>query len=213
MTFLEIQDAVALKVQDASPELVANTKDYINEAIQQIADEVNLPSLKSLGTVLTVLSQAWVNIKSTITLFSGKLLYVGTSSGGIDIVNGGLEYLAQEYPDLTLTGDIEACTLEGDILWYAPIPSVATSLTIVYQALPATLVSDGNIPSDIPSLLHRDLIVNKTALVFYDHIEDGIEGLKVNKNSAEVDYERALNKLRAWIMRRRVNLTKGVWDV
>jgi hypothetical protein len=211
MTFLELQDAVALKLQDASPEIVATIKDKINESIQEIAEEVNLPSLKLLGSVSTVVSQAWVNIKTSIPLFSGKLSYVGTSSGSIGIYEGGLEELVFNYPVMTDTGDVEYCTLEGDILWYAYIPATATTLTVVYRAIPATLVNDGNVPVDIPLYLHNGLIVNKTCAKLFDLIEDGIETPKVNTQACLALYESSLASLRAWLSRRRINKSGSFW--
>jgi hypothetical protein len=212
MTFLELQDAVALKLQDASPEIVASIPDKINESIQEIAEEVELPSLKLLGSVSTVVSQAWVNIKTSITLFSGKLSYVGTSSGSVGIYKWGLEELVSNYPTMTEAGDVEYCTLEGDILWYAKIPTTATALTVVYRAVPATLVNDGNIPTDIPYYLHNGLIVNKTCAKLFDLIEDGLETQKVNTQACIALYDKAVISLRAWASRRRINVGGSFWS-
>jgi hypothetical protein len=213
MTYKELQDAVAAKVLDTSPTIVAMIPDVINEAIGQIADEVPLPSLKSLGTITTVVGQEWVNISSTITNFSGRLLYIGTANGGITVVDGGLEQLVQSYPKAGESGDIGAVALEGNILWYRNTPTVATTLTIVYYKEPALLTSDSHVPSDLPWMLHRDLIVNKASSIIFDHIEEGLEGNKVNMQSCLGQYEIAKNKLSAWLHKRRLNVGRSVWDV
>jgi hypothetical protein len=213
MTFKELQDAVAADVQDTSAVIVAKIPAAINEAVQQIAEEVILPSLKCVGTVTTSTSLAYVNIKSTIPLFSGKLRYVGTSDGRIKILDGGIEELLVAHPDMTEVGDIDCVAHEGDILWYAKIPSVAKTLTLLYQAVPATLVNDGDIPTDLPLYLHHGLIVNKTKAVLYDSIEDGIETPKTNTSAALALYSTFFIQLGTWVSRRRSNVGNSVWNV
>ncbi len=213
MTYEELNDATAVKVKDTSPKFVAMIPDAINEAVQQIADAVTPPSLKAMGTVYTVVSQEWVNVKTTLTDFSGKLLYAGTSSGKIGFYDGGLEALLAEYYSLDADGDVEAVALEGDILWYYKTPLVATSLTLVYCKVPPLLVSPGDIPVCLPSMLHRDLIVNKTAAIIYDHIEEGLEGEKVNTKACLELYAAAEARLNAWFAKRRSNVSRSVWSV
>jgi len=212
MTYKELQDAVADKVKDTSSFITAMIPNVINEAIQQIVDEVPMPSLKRVGTVSTVVSQEWVNIKSTIPSFSGRVLYVGTSNGQIPIADGGLEQLLSSYTTLIATGDVEVVAIEGDVLWYYKTPAAATSITLVYYASPTVLISDGDVPSDLPEMLHRDLIVNKASAIIFDHIEEGIEGNKVGMASCLAQYKTAEMQLRSWLYKRRSSVTRSCWD-
>lgn len=213
MTYKELQDAVADKVKDTSASIVAMIPDVINEAVQQITDEVPMPSLKLVGTVSTVVSQEWVNITSTITSFSGRILYAGTTDGELTVMDGGLEELYAKYYDLDEDGDLEAVALEGNILWYYKTPATATSITLVYYAYPTTMIADGDTPSDLPSLLHRDLIVNKAASIIFDQIEEGVEGEKVATASCLSQYNAAVLRLRGWLNRRRPNVGRSYWSV
>ncbi len=214
MTYKELQDAVAEKVKDTSTAIAAMIPDIINEAYQQITEDVTLPGLKAVGLVNTVVAQEWVNIKSTITDFSGKLLYVGTKADGpITIVDGGVEQLYQTYYDLDADGDLEAVAQEGDVLYYYKTPATATSLVIIYYRTPTTMAADGDTPSYLPDLLHRDLIVNKSSAIIFDHIEEGMEGDKVNTRSCLAQYEIAKAKLSAWAHRRRPNVGRSFWSV
>jgi len=213
MTYKELQDAVADKVKDTSSFIVEMIPNVINEAVQQIVDAVPMPSLKLVGTVSTVVSQEWVNIKSSISSFSGRLLYAGTSTGQLCILDGGVTEMLERYNDLDVDGDLEAVALEGDVLWYYKTPTSATSITIIYYATPTEMIADGDTPSDIPEMLHRDLIVNKAAAIIFDHIEEGIEGEKVGMLSCLNQYREAELRLRAWLSKRRSNVGRSCWSV
>lgn len=210
MNFQELQRELKDIIQDNSATVVASIPDYINEAVQQIAEEVDLPTLKSVFSLTTSTSLYYV---STPTTFNGKLKYVGSSSKKYNILDGKLEDLLELYPDVTESGDIDSVVLEGNLLYYLPIPSTAVALTCIGYNFPATLEDDTDTPSDIPSFYHREAIVNKAAAIAYSVIESGatkeekINFLLFNK-LAEV----GLNKVRAWLSRRRSSLVTSVWS-
>lgn len=213
MTYAELQAAVADKIQDTSAAYIASIPTRINEAYALICENANLPSLKAIGVVSASLLVNYVNIKTTLTSFSGKLRYVGTSEGRIPILDGGLDALIDEYPDFTVTGEIEKCAIEGDILWYMNIPTAATSLTLMYYKVPDDMVEDSDTPIELPSYLHRGLIVNKTAELIFSDIEDGIDGPKINTLMCERDFTAFNNQLLAWVSKRRGCVGGSVWDV
>jgi hypothetical protein len=75
------------------------------------------------------------------------------------------------------------------------------------------LVDDTDTPDFIPEFLHREAIVNKAAEVAYNIIEDGIEGDKVNTKVFASLAEVGLNRVRAYISRRRPVVGKSNWSI
>ena len=204
VTFQELRDEFIIKVQDTSKDIADRVDFFINEACRQIADEEPLPDLLTLGSVDTVLSQAYVNMP---TEFGGELLYVGTASGEIPLQEGGLRGLLSVYNTLANAGDVEVVALKGNILWYQNIPDVATTLTLLYYKTPTLLDSKTDIPSFIPEALHYKLIVHKAAELAFNIIEDGIEeNQKINTLANRGVYKEAVGDLRRWKVRNRINL-------
>jgi hypothetical protein len=144
--------------------------------------------------------------------FTGRLSYAGNSDGKYRILDGGITALIELFPTLAESGDIEYLTLEGGILYYQPIPTVAVSITCIGYKLPDTLVNDADTPSFIPSYLHRETIVNKAAQIIFTRIEDGIDVDKVNTKVYEGLYNIGLNKYKAYISRRRPVNAQSNWD-
>lgn len=209
MNYSELQREIKTVVSDASPTILVSIPDMINEAIQLIAEEAYLPSLKTMFTVTTNTSVAYTTVP---TAFSGKLTYVGTSDGEITRYNN-LEELIREFPTLDEVGDIEGVTLEGTVLWYQKIPSAATTLTCIGYNSPVTLSNDTDTPDCIPEYLHRGLIVNKTAMLCYNIIEDGMEAEKVNTRLFEGLYQKHVIKLGEWVSKRRINKVVNAWTI
>ena len=209
MNFSELQREVKALVMDQSANILITIPDAVNEAVQQVAEEVILPSLKTLFSVTTSISTYYVNFPSG---FSGRLSYIGDTNGAMSLLDGGLEQLVTKHPDVTVTGDIEHLAQEGNILYYLPIPTAAKTLTCIGYNYPATLVNDTDTPSDIPDMVHRETICFKAASIIYSYIEDGIEQEKVNTvmfgNLANV----GMAKLSAWAHRRRSNVGTSVWS-
>jgi hypothetical protein len=210
MNFQELQRELKDVIQDSSATIVASIPDYINEAVQQIAEDVNLPTLKKVFSLTTSTSLYYVNTAST---FSGRLKYVGDSTQEYSVIDGGLEALLGLHPDVTESGDIDFIALEGNVLYYLPIPATAVALTCIGYNFPATLVNDTDTPSDIPSFYHREIIVNKAAAIAYSVIESGAsEKDKTNYMLFNSMYEAGLNRLRGWASRRRSNIVTSYWS-
>jgi hypothetical protein len=209
MNFSELQREVKAIVMDQSANILITIPDAINEAVQQVAEEVVLPSLKTLFTVTTNTSTYYVNFPSG---FSGRLSYIGDTEGVIPLLDGGLEQLIIKHPDVTVVGDIEHLAQEGNVLYYLPIPSTAKSLTCIGYNYPATLVNDTDTPSDIPEMVHRETICFKAASIIYSYIEDGIEQEKVNTLMFAGLAKTGMDKLSAWAHRRRSNVGTSIWS-
>jgi hypothetical protein len=209
MNYSELQRELKAIIMDQSPKILLMVPDLINEAVQNIAEEVKFPELKQVSSVTTSISTYYVNMPAT---FSSRLKYAGNSDGEYTVLDGGVEELIRLFPTLAETGDIQYVTLEGNILYYQPIPTVAETITCIGYHVPATLVNDTDTPSFIPEWLHRESIVNTAAILAYNSIEDGVEGDKVNTKVFMGLAEVGLNKVRAYISRRRPVVSTSNWS-
>jgi hypothetical protein len=209
MNFSELQREVKALVMDQSSNILITIPDAINEAVQQISEDVVLPSLKVLFTVTTSTSVFYVNFPSG---FSGRLRYIGDTEGAMSLLDGGLEQLVTKHPDVTVVGDIEDLAQEGNVLYYLPIPSTAKALTCIGYNYPATLVNDTDTPTDIPEMVHRETICFKAASILYSYIEDGLEQEKINTTMFTNLAKVGMAKLSAWAHRRRSNVGTSVWS-
>jgi hypothetical protein len=211
MIFTELQREVKGIILDSSPAVIASIPDFINEAVQDIAEEVSLPSLKAVFPLVTLTTTWYIN---TPAGFNGVLRYVGDGKREYRIIDGGLEALIRKHPDVTEVGDIMDICLEGNVFYYLPIPSVAVTLVCIGYNFPATLVNDTDSPDDIPSLYHRESIVNKAAAKAYAVIETGAdEGSKTNFTLFSGLAQAGVNKISAWASRRRTNIVTSCWSV
>jgi len=210
MNYSELQREVKSVVHDASPNILLSIPDYINESVQQIAEDIKFPELKQITSVSTSTSTYYVNMS---TGFSSRLSYAGNSDGEYKVLDGGIEELIRLYPSLDEVGDVEYVTLEGSILYYHPVPAVSVNIICIGYHVPPTLVNDTDTPSFIPEYLHRETIVNNAAALAYSIIEDGIEGEKVNTKVFMGLAAQGLNKIRAYVSRRRSVLSTSNWSV
>jgi hypothetical protein len=205
----ELVEETKLALQDGGDIEEGRVKLALNEAYKEIVEETEIPSLKKVTTVTTVVSQAWLNMPEG---FSGKLRYVGDSSGKIQILDNGVEELIESYPSLDTVGDVECVALQGNVLYYQGIPSTATDLVVLYYEDVNDLEAEDDTPDYLPEYLHRELLVNKAATKEYSRIEDGMEGIKVNTVKYATAYEEAKQKLQEWIARRRRHNHRSRWD-
>ena len=210
MNLGEIVTEVRINLKDQRADVLASIQDYINEAYRWVAGETTLPSLKTLFTVDTVLSQAYTTITGN---FDGRLLYCGTSEGKISVLDGGVFELLENHPDLTEAGDVEHVAVEGSTLWYAKVPETATTLICLGYYTPALMTANTDTPSAIPDYLHRGLLVNKASAIGFSIIEDGLEGERPNTSFYEREADKALMLLKGWVEKRRGHLRRGVWSV
>ncbi len=209
MNLGEIVAEVRTNLKDQRSDVLVSIQDYVNEAYQWVAAESCLPSLKSVTTLNTALSLAYTSFAAT---FDGRLLYCGTTSGELNVLDGGLTELIERHPDLTEEGDVEDVAVEGATLWYACIPATVTSLICLVYNKPAELTLDTDTPSALPVYLHREILVNKACAIGYSIIEDGLEGERPNTSFYEAKALIGKAKLDAWIEKRRGHLRRSVWS-
>jgi len=189
----------------------------INDTIKQVADEVNLPSLKCINTVDTVVGQNYASLTGISDGFSGRL--GGFITSDITIYHTLEDLLSNYVPDIDQAGAVEGVALEGTILWYQKIPAVAQTLTFVCYKNPTILSTPSSTPPvDIHESLHRSLFVNGTAFNVYNLIEDGVEGEKVNTKSHfwqsfDLDNKHSgIVKLKESLARKRSHRISSIWN-
>ena len=215
MKLSEIKTEVENLIQDSSFE--SSLEDYINQAIIYAGAMVDIPELKGITTVDTVVEQAYVALTGLTGGFSGKLRRVKNSDGDAIVIYSDLGLLMDNYPTMVEEGDVEAVALEGSTLWYQKIPEAEETLTCLYYRNPATLSADTEIPSDFPTHLHRNLFVHGTAWMIYDQIEDDVDSNKVNTKSQfwlsfdESNKHSGIVKLREWIGKTRRHNISSTW--
>jgi len=216
MNRLEIKTEIENIVQDSS--FTGSLNDYIDQCILYAGAQVDMPGLKRLSTVDTVLAQAYVALTGLTGGFSGKLKRVKNAEGSPITICTSLELLMDNYPTMVEEGDVEAVALEGSTLWYQKIPTVEETLTCLYYRNPATPADDSASPSDFPSHLHRPLFVHGTAWMIYDQIEDDTEEAKTNTKVQfglsfnENNRHSGIIKLKEWIGRHRRHNLSSPWS-
>lgn len=209
MRFSVLQDEVYIGLKDTSEVITARIPTMINQARNEIAIDVELPALRVLSSLSTVEDQAWVSLPSGN---AQRLLFVGTSSGRVSVVEGGLANLLSDYPLLDQVGDVEKVTLEGSILYYQGIPTTVTSLVVYYTIFPTAMSLASDQPTELPEPLQRGLIMHKTLQLFYDELEEGMEdGIKPNKAYHELEYTKYKIKLQEWAAKRRPHIITSRW--
>lgn len=216
MNRLEIRTEIENITQDSSfSETTLN--EYIDQAILYVAAQVDIPELKRISTVDTILGQAYTSLSGLAGGFSGKLRRVKNADGDNISIFSDLALLMDEYSTMDEAGDVEAVALEGSILWYQNIPEAAETLTCLYYKNPTVLSTDDDIPSDFPEHLHRQLFVYGSTWLIYDQIEDGIDGEKVNtKGQFWLSYDErnrhsGIVKLREWLAKTRRHNISSTW--
>jgi hypothetical protein len=207
--FAELVEETKLALQDAGDISEERVKLRLNESYQEITDETEIPSLKKMTTVTTDVSHAWLNMPEG---FSGRLRYVGNSDGKLNILSGGLEELVETFPLLDQVGDVTDVALQGTLLYYQGIPSVASDLVVLYYEDVDVMEADDDTPVHLPEYLHIDLLVNHAAWKEYSKIEDGIEGIQVNVMKYQGLYKDAKDKMQEWLARRRKTGKRSIWD-
>ena len=217
MDRLAIRTEVENIVQDGSYD-AETLNGYIDQCILYAGALVDLPDLKRLNTVDTVLSQAYVALTSLAGGFSGRLRRVKNAAGDAITIQTSLELLMDEYPTMVEEGDVETVALEGSTLWYQKVPTVEETLTCLYYRNPATPADDSASPSDFPSHLHRLLFVHGTAWMIFDQIEDDTEEAKTNTKAQfglsfnENNRHSGIIKLREWIGKNRRHNLSSPWS-
>lgn len=173
----------------------------INEAVLKIASGDIIPGkneltppLPDLYTVDTIDTELLTGICDLPDDFNRDVIQVLNSANEeIQIVPSARKFL-HKYTEQN-SGAVDVCAVQGKRLLYRDIPAVAETLTVHYYRTPDLLVDGDDEPIEIPTHLHRKLIVGYVCKEAFDSIEDGIEGLKTNTNHYETMYQKGLMEL------------------
>jgi len=213
MNFGDICTEVEILLQDTSSTIVSRIPGAVNEAVLFAAGKVDIPSLKSLIPVTTVVNQAWASLPNTS---AGKILHVSSSNANGDSIEilSCLEDLLEHSPSLDFEGDVEMVALEGGVLYYQSIPSTPQNLIVLHYANPETLKKEEDIPVNFPDFLHRKLFVHGAASIIYEFIEDGLEAEeKTNTNWHTNQRDNGISELFAWRAKNRKGKMRHPYSV
>ncbi len=207
MNLGQLKDEVIVAISDTS--FNDSLDEWINNSVEQIIDDANVPGFKEILSVDTVLGAASTVLGATC---SGRILYVGTATAELAGGVVTLEHLMKMYPGMTEVGDVEYIAVEGNTLYYQGIPSTVSTLMLLHRRKPIAMVEDSNEPEGIPSHLHLNVIVPKVAILGFDRIEDGIEGKKVNTIAQSIRYKQGLHELMCWVAKRVPHRSTSIWS-
>ena len=213
MNFGDITTEVGILIADSSNSVVSRIPGAINEAVRFAAEKVDIPSLKSLISVDTVVDQAWASLPSSS---AGKITHVSSSSTNGDKIRilPNLEDLLEHSPSLDFVGSVDMVAQEGMTIYYQSIPDEVQTLLVVHYAFPDTLTEEDDIPSDFPSSLHRGLFVHGALANLYEFIEEGLEEEEKTNTLWHKNLRReGINDLFAWRAKNRRGRTRHPYDV
>lgn len=199
MNFTELTDTIIEIIADSAFD--SEVPALINEAVLKIASgdmvpgkyELTppLPDLYTVGTIDTTLSSGICSLPDD---FNRDLIQVlNSNSEEIPIMSSARRFL-HTYKDQD-AGDVKRCAVQGKRLLYRDIPATAETLTVHYYKTPTTLTETTDEPTEIPTHLHRKLIVGYVCKEIYDLIEDGIEDPKTNTKHYDAIYQKGLLEL------------------
>ena len=192
---------------------------YINSAIELAAARVSMPSLKGIGTVNTDADSYLISIAEISGEHFDGSLRMAIRSDGVELnIHENVERLLSKFPEMNTVGSPTDCALEGNKLYYHPVPSTAESIMLVFYKRPTLLSRDADTPSDFPVHVHRFLFVHGSAWLIYDQIEDGID--EEGKNNTlnhfahsfdEKSKRSGITLLREWLGKNKVHHISSVW--
>lgn len=203
MTFKEIELAVKREIEDFSIEFLADIPLLINEVYFEVIDTVDpgVPELQTIGSVSTVVGKAFLSQPPDS---SGKVssLFNPLNSEKLEMINGDLDTLRDRVGSLTRTGGVVLWVPIGTLIYYTEIPLTAVPLDIIYYRLPTELVGDSDVPVEIPSHLHRSVLVHGTAFKIFSRIEQEGENEALETQKQFVLFTDGDDKFKAWVSRR-----------
>lgn len=211
MNVEDITTAVLGIIHDDS--LTDSILDYINIGRGEIAREVDLPTLNTIDTVATVSTASSVSLPAD---YSKGLYWVGSAAQKTRVGARRDDYhnvmhLLEKYPALDQVGLIVEVAVDGGNLIYQGMAD--DTLTLRYYSAPTPLVNDNDIPSELPTHLHKALLVNFVCRELFAIIEDGLEGKTPNTDKYDMLFKRAMSILHGWADQQRPREPKYTRDV
>jgi hypothetical protein len=194
----ELIQRVELIVQDSSFTAVI-IKGFLNEGVQKLAGGVVLPDGSTTPPLVDLSSDAQVET-------STDLPYVALPSESGNTYHRGLFYVLSNSQDREIKifdswikflekyrlvdgvgspGDVEACCVRGQRLYYQCVPATADVLRLHFYRRPVDMSAMSDQPDGIPYHLHSNLLVNYACKEIYGLIEDGVDEKKINTRKYE----------------------------
>jgi len=177
-------------------------KALINEAVLVVATGVQmeagisppLPELFTNDTIATV-AGTYASLPSD---YNRDVMLVLNAAKSRMKIKSSFEAFLISHPDQT-AGAVYECAVLGDYLYYRDIPAAPETLTVYYYKNPTTLSGDTDTPSEIPEVLHRQLILGYVLNEIYNQIELGVEGQKVDTQNYGAMFQNGLVRLKQLI--------------
>lgn len=191
------------KIQDGDDsDLVSedNVIDALNQCNVDIATEIDV---KELATVAQVTLTAGLNSVALPLDFLPKRdnlthCYNHTTNNHVKVY-ASRRLLDRKIATMGQAGNIVAVASDFPNVYYQKSPSTNQTVDLYYHAIPDDLEAGGIFPSYIPSNYVYTLFLHYVCAQFYDFIEDGIEGEKVNTLYHSDMYDKTIKKFRAFI--------------
>ena len=191
-------EKVQLVIQDSSFD-EDTILGFLNKGLNEIAGSIDLPELRVFDTVDTSTTDNFVAMP---TNYQRKCFTVVSVSDEVRVDSPGELYQYHRFIDRHPVADtgssVSDVAINGNTLFYDPIPDSAETLRVEYLRAPTTLTSSGE-PDGIPTHLHESLLVPFAAKEIFNLIEDGVEGQKVNTQMNEGLYRRAMQDLHQFV--------------
>lgn len=196
MTLAELRQEIELIVQDAS--LTEHFDRWLNESIQRLAMEFDLPSLKRLDPLpFSVVSTAWYRQASES--FQKDLFRCRNAAGSPVTTLKRLEELERLDEDHDEVADhiTHIVAIEqGDVKQIAYFPKADETVQLWFYEKPAWLEKDGDSPICFPREFHGPLIIPDVVIKNFELLQDMVK-------------DAPFNSLKYWIQRKRIGLYGG----
>jgi len=169
----------------------------LNEGLQDVATQVNLPALDTWGAFPLPALASNASLPDGFMRELHTVYDAANPDHDIPILSSR-NVLVQQFGALgTKIGPIEACCEEDGTLCFAPWPAEATSLVVGYYRAPTELVDPTDIPNCLPLAFHDACLVNYVAWRLYSIAEEGMDGETVMTARYQGLYQQALASLTA----------------
>jgi hypothetical protein len=205
MTFADLKTEVELLTKDEGYfDLIPG---YINAAYAKVAADARFPELKSIETVVTTVGGMTTKLTTVfgqVKLLDSTIAYYNN----LESMVGDLDTVS-----LAKVGPVERLCIEGNLMWYWPVPATPQSITMLGYKQPALLALDTDIPECLPEHLQYRLLVHGASRYIFSKIEDGVDGAKVNTEWSEGELLLGMKELYATIGRNRNHTISSVWRV
>ena len=172
---------------------------YLNKGIREISGAIDLPELRVFATVEAGTTDNFVAMPANYQRKCFTVVHVADERR-IDRPGELYQYhrFLSRHPVADTGSSVDDVAINGNTLFFDPLPDSAETLRVEYLRAPVALAS-GASPDGIPVHLQESLLVPFASKEIYNLIEDGIEGQKINYQANEGLYRAALSELHLFL--------------